>query len=133
MTKNKSNYYVTNDELISELKKYHETKKVSNKLGKIFLDIATNLSNKGNFSSYTWKGDMIGEAVYTCIRYVYNFDMKKKNPFAYFSKICYNCFIGYNKKQKKHSKIKDKCYNNAYLLSENDQYIEKAIDYESLK
>lgn len=132
----KPNYYVTNDELIAELKQYDKTGVISNELGKMFLDIARNLSNKGNFSGYSWKRDMIGEAVYTCVRYVYNFDInkqKKPNPFAYFSRICYNCFLGYIKKQKTHSKIKDRCYNNAYTLSEKDQYIEKAIDYESLK
>ncbi|MBU0964686.1 sigma factor for late transcription, partial [Patescibacteria group bacterium] len=98
--------------------------------------IATNYANKGNFAGYTWKRDMINDAVYTCVRYAHNFDPNKQkvpNPFAYFTQICYHSFLNYIKKQNKFSKIKDTLYNNVYMLDENDQYMEKSIDYESLK
>lgn len=47
------NYYVTNEEILPEIKKLRETGVVSEKLGEYFLRIARNLANKGNFSSYT--------------------------------------------------------------------------------
>jgi hypothetical protein len=128
-------YYINNDDMIKEVEKYSETGVISEELGEMFIHIATNFANKGNFSGYSWKSDMIGEAVYTCVRYVHNFDIKKQdkpNPFAYFSQICYHSFINYIKKQKKHSNIKDVCYNNAGML-ENEFYIKKSINYEILK
>jgi K+-transporting ATPase A subunit len=130
-------YYVTNDDMIAEIERYQESKNISNELGKMFLFIASNFANKGNFSGYTWKEDMIGEAVYTCVRYVHNFDLSKynnPNPFAYFTQICYHSFISYIKKQKKYSQIKDICFNNAdYLMDDDDQCLNKAINYETLK
>lgn len=133
-----SDYYVTNKQMIVEIKKYQDSKCISNELGKMILSIATNFANKSNFAGYTWKEDMIGEAVYTCVRYIHNFDVKKEgregniNPFGYFTKIIYHSFINYIKKQKKHSDIKDICYNNILALDD-EQYIEKGINYETLK
>jgi hypothetical protein len=131
--KNKDGYYITNEDMIDEIKKYHESKSISDKLGGMFIHIATNFANKSNFAGYTWKEDMIGEAVYTCVRYVHNFDIDKckdSNPFAYFTQICYHSFINYIKKQKKHSKIKDRCYNLSNIIMENNE--NTTIDYEDL-
>ena len=134
--KNKDNYYVTNVSMGIEIDKFRETGKMSEELGKMFITIATNYANKGNFAGYTWKRDMINDAVYTCVRYAHNFDpdrQKVPNPFAYFTQICYHSFLNYIKKQNKHSKIKDVCYNNSYILEGEDQYTRKAIDYTLIK
>jgi len=136
MKKKKDGYYVTNKEMLLEMEKYNESGIISEELGKMFMSIATNYANKGSFAGYTWKRDMIGEAVYTCVRYAYNFDAKKQkvpNPFAYFTQICYHSFLNFIKKQKKHSKIKDTCFNMSYIFNESDQYMKKAINYEQLK
>jgi len=135
MAKEKGEHYITNKEMEEELRLYRESGEMSNKLGGMFIKIATNYANKGNFAGYTWKKDMIGEAVYTCVRYAHNFDpskQNKSNPFAYFTKICYHSFLNYIKKQKKHSKIKDVCYKSIDRIDEK-QFIKKAIDYELLK
>ena len=136
MKKKSTNHYVTNDEILKEMQEYKESGIISNELGSIFIKISSGLANRGSYAGYTWKRDMISEAVYTCIRYAHNFDIKKlnkSNAFGYFNMICYHSFLNYIKKQKKHSKIKDACFKKSYVLEEQDQYMKKAINYECLK
>jgi len=127
-----SNYYITNKELSVELVNYREEGVISEELGEMIISIATNYSNKGSFSSYSWKRDMISEAVFTCVKYIHNID-PEKNPFSYITTVCHNAFVNYIRKQKKHSKIKDSCYNNIDKLTDKENYMEKSINYEDLK
>ena len=124
-------YYVRNKDLIPEIEKFAETERISEELGAMLLLIAKNLSNKGNFINYTWKEDMIQEAVLTCCKYLKNFDPKKSNnPFAYITTICNHAFVNYINKQKKHSEIKDRCFNEREQITNNELgFTHKAIDY----
>ncbi len=83
---------------IDEIKKLQNISSgVYNKIGKQFLLIATNFTNKPRYINYSsdWKGDMISEAVYDMIRYIHNYDVdlmedyiargRTPDPFAYFS------------------------------------------------
>jgi hypothetical protein len=111
--------YLSNKEIVPELVKLRESGVVSEKLGGIFISIATNLSNKANFTGYTWKDEMIGEAIYTCIKYGKNFNPEKSNNgFAYITQICYNSFINYIKKQNRHSEVKQCLYDKNELLDD---------------
>lgn len=133
----KERYYVRNKDLLAEILKCREDDVITEELGRMVLQIATNYSKKGNFASYTWKEDMISEAVLTCLRYMHNFDPKKSdrpNPFAYFTTVIHNAFINYIRKQNKHSDIKDICYKKAHILDEDNFYFTpKAIDYRDLR
>ena len=116
-----SKIYVTNKELLTEIKKYRETcifnvdgkkkfikGKMSEALGEMILKISRGLCSKGNYSGYTWKEDMIAEGVLTVCKYIHNFDPEKSNnPFAYITQICNHAFKGYLKNQKKHTIIKN--------------------------
>lgn len=105
--------YVNNGELLLEIDDYQSTDVMSERLGEILLNIANQYSSKGNFSGYTWREDMVGEAVLTCVKYLKNFNREKSNnPFAYITQICYNSFVNYIKTQRKHSTIKDSLYKN---------------------
>jgi len=129
-------YYVKNSDLLPHIYEYRETGKVSEELGGYIFKIAYNYANKGSFYSYTWKEDMVSEAVLTCIKYMYNFDpmaQRRPNPFAYFTTIIHNAFLNYIKKQKKHSKIKDICWKNSYMLDREEIYFIKGINYQILK
>lgn len=67
--------------------------RISNEIGEIFLNIATNLSFHRYFINYTFKDEMIGDAIENCVKYIDNFDcVKFHNPFAYFTQICYYAF-----------------------------------------
>jgi len=73
------------------------------------LMIATRLSNKPNFASYTFRDDMISDAIENCILYMHNFDPKKsQNPFAYFTQIIHYAFIRRIEREKKYSYTKYK-------------------------
>ncbi len=125
-------HYVRNKDLIPEIQKFGEQGFISEELGSMLLLIAKNLSNKGNFINYTWKEDMIQEAVLTCCKYLKNFDLKKSNnPFAYITTICNHAFVNYINKQKRHSEIKDKCFHNRHDMEDvtGTSYSYKAIDY----
>lgn len=127
-----SKYYVTNEDLIEQMEKFKENGEASEELGQMFLDIARGLSTKGNFKNYTFTDEMISEAVQTCIRFGQNFDSSvSKNAFGYITQICYRSFIGYIKKQAKHSKIKDECYNQEENVLEG-MMVNDAVDYSKM-
>ncbi len=136
----KSKYYIRNEDLIPYIYQYRETGIVSEELGEMLLKIAAGFANRGSYRSYTWIEDMKQEAVFTCLRYMLNFDplrYKRPNPFGYFSCIIYHSFLNYIRKQKKHSQIKDYCYNNYQLFNDTSDecFFEdaKGIDYTILK
>jgi len=83
--------------------------KISEELGTMFMQIANNLSNKGNFNRYTYKEDMIGRGIMFLCMYAKNYDenIKNCNAFAYISQICFNGFIQYIKKEGRYSQVKD--------------------------
>jgi DNA-directed RNA polymerase specialized sigma24 family protein len=78
-------------------------------IGECLLMIATRLSNKPNFANYTFREDMISDAIENCILYMHNFDPKKsQNPFAYFTQIIHYAFIRRIEREKKYSYTKYK-------------------------
>lgn len=107
--KREARYYLTNRQLLEELMEYQKTKIVSEKLGGMFAALSKKVANRANFYRYTYKDDMIAEAVLTCIKYMDNFSPdKSKNPFSYFTTVVYHSFQGFINKEKKQSKIKEK-------------------------
>ena len=119
-------HYVDNKKLFAVMVKYREAldkyrkaqKKTTRKLkapaipdyvGECLLKIATRLSNKPNFANYTFREDMISDAMENCILYMHNFDPKKsQNPFAYFTQIIHYAFIRRIEREKKYSYTKYK-------------------------
>jgi DNA-directed RNA polymerase specialized sigma24 family protein len=85
-------------------------------IGESILLICTNLAKKPNFSGYTYKEDMISDAMIDCIAGVGNFNPDKtNNPFAYFTQIAWNAFIRRIMKEKKQTYIKHKNFENMFL------------------
>ena len=130
--------YVRNKDLLPVMAEYKKTGKISTELGEMIWKIASNYSKKGNFSGYTWREDMVSEAILTCLKYMHNFDAQKQakpNPFAYFTTICHNSFINYIRKQNKHSKIKDILYQNQDKMQEDIGHVFaiKGINYQIFK
>ena len=86
-------------------------------IGECLLKIANHLSFKPNFMNYTFREDMIGDAIENSIIYLESFNVRKwKNPFAYFTQVMIFAFIRRITKEEKHAYIKQKC-------------LESAIDY----
>lgn len=134
--------YINNTNLLTEIKIFEETGVQTEELGRMFLLLAKRYSDRGSFVGYSWKDDMICEAVLTCLRYMHNFNtsIENPNPFAYFSRIIHNSFLNYISKQKKHSKIKDICFKNIdFIVPDNDtdddwkHFAVCGIDYQSIR
>lgn len=70
------------------------TQRIDNEIGDNILKIAYNLSYRRNFINYTFREEMIGDAIENCIRYIDNYDeVKYSNPFAYFTQMCFYAFV----------------------------------------
>lgn len=106
----KSQHYVNNGDLFVAIEKFNNdtTKEIPPYIAECVYLIATNLSKKPNFINYPYVDDMIGEAVYDCMKAVQakNFKVEKsKNPFAFFTTVCYNAFIRIINKENKQEKL----------------------------
>ena len=125
-----------NADLLKEVIEFRKSGLFSEELGRMILLIARNLSTKGNYNGYTWKHDMVSEAACTCIKYLKNFDPERShNAFAYVTQICQNAFKAYIKIEKKHSEIKNKCFEGYEELCEigyDIHSMQTGINYESI-
>jgi DNA-directed RNA polymerase specialized sigma24 family protein len=125
--------YITNKEILETIDKWDRTGPMPEELGEAFLIIAKNLSNKSNFIGYTWKDEMIAEAVFTCVKYFRNFDPdKSSNPFAYITRICYHSFVNSIKKNNKHGQIKQELYDSKDRVDHHSFFTYNSIDYTEL-
>lgn len=97
-----------------------------------FLRIAEGLSHKANFIRYTYREEMVMDAVENCLKAIHNYDISaatrtgKPNAFAYFTQIAWYAFLRRIAKEKKQQDIKMK-----YLTSsgiENFVHSEDADD-----
>ncbi len=126
MAKKSNNiHYVNNAEfsaaVVEYVKKVVEAKElgndppiVPNYVALCFLRIAENLSHKGNFIRYTYREEMVMDAVENCLRAVENYNINaetrtgKPNAFAYFTQIVWYAFLRRIAKEKKQQEIKEK-------------------------
>ena len=93
-----------------------EDPRIPSYIGECLYKIATRLSLKPNFISYTYRDEMISDGLENCINYLNNFDPEKSdNPFAYFTQIIWFAFIRRIDKEKKHLYIKQKTLENFYF------------------
>jgi hypothetical protein len=123
--KRKKEHYVNNKEFsqavvdyvtsVNEARDKDEVEpKVTNYIGSCFLKIAEGLSHKPNFFSYTYREEMVMDAVENCIKAIMNYDVKKAtrtglpNAFAYFTQISYYAFLRRIAKEKKQQDIKER-------------------------
>jgi hypothetical protein len=83
-------------------------------IAQCFLKIAQGLSHKANFIRYTYREEMVMDAVENCLKAItnYNIDAATRtgnpNAFAYFTQICYYAFLRRLAKEKKQQDIKFK-------------------------
>jgi hypothetical protein len=127
-------HYVNNQELLAAIIEHRRAVKehkkeqldppmLSDYIGTCFLKIAEHLSRKPNFASYTFREDMIADAVENCIQYVHNFNpSKSKNPFSYFTQIIYFAFLRRINKEKKQLYAKYKATEQLGLLQNSEEH-----------
>lgn len=87
-------------------------------IGKCIWAIANKLANCTNFISYSFREDMIADGIEVCILRIQNFDPKKsKNPFAYFTQLCWFAAVQRIKKEKKQKIIKSELIKNSNIIN----------------
>ena len=124
------NHYINNKDFLTEMIKYRQAvakakrqgerkPQIPRYVGECFMKIAENLSHKPNFLSYTFRDEMVADAIENCVMYVDNFDpTKSNNPFAYFTQIVYYAFLRRIQKEKKQLYVKYKSTESAGVLDE---------------
>ena len=91
--------------------------KVTDYIAQCFLKISEGLSHKSNFVRYTYREEMVMDAVENCLKAIENYDIDKAtrtgkpNAFAYFTQISWYAFLRRIEKEKKQQDIKMKYIN----------------------
>jgi len=123
MARKKSIHYVNNSNFSTEVVRYVEqvdhARKTDNEIPKVpdyiaqcFLRIAEGLSHKANFIRYTYREEMVMDAVENCLKAIGNYNLEaatrtgKPNAFAYFTQITWYAFLRRITKEKKQQEIK---------------------------
>ena len=98
-------HYVNPKDFYEQIKEYYKTDIIPDVLAESINKIATGLSYAPNFINYSYKDDMIGDAIlkmFSALRNKkFNVDAGN-NPFSYFTTIAFHAFINRIKKEKKH-------------------------------
>lgn len=125
MAKRKSIHYVNNAEfsqaVVTYVTEVRECEKnnssvpiVPDYIAQCFLRIAEGLSHKSNFIGYTYREEMVMDAVENCLKAIGNYNLEaatrtgKPNAFAYFTQISWYAFLRRIAKEKKQQDVKNK-------------------------
>ena len=131
------NNYIDNKEFLKEMVAYRKAviaakrkgedkPRIPEYVGECFMKIAENLSHKPNFLSYTFRDEMISDAIENCVMYADNFNpAKSKNPFAYFTQIVYYAFLRRIQREKKQLYVKYKSTEMYGVLDEFGQQVDE--------
>ena len=123
MARKKSIHYVNNADFSTAVVEYVEkvetARKTDNDIPKVpdyiatcFLRIAEGLSHKANFIRYTYREEMVMDAVENCLKAIGNYNLEaatrtgRPNAFAYFTQITWYAFLRRITKEKKQQEIK---------------------------
>ncbi len=137
MSKATKAHYIDNSKFLEEMKKFRSSvddarlngtklPRIPEYVGECFIKIANNLSHKPNFLSYTFRDEMISDAIENSTIYAANFDPKKSsNPFAYFTQIAYYAFLRRIQREKKQLYVK---YKSAEISGIMDEFEQLEVD-----
>ena len=123
MARKKSIHYVNNGDFSTAVVDYVEKvdnarkekdiiPKVPDYIAQCILKIAEGLSHKANFIRYTYREEMVMDAVENCLKAIGNYNLEaatrtgKPNAFAYFTQITWYAFLRRITKEKKQQDIK---------------------------
>lgn len=120
-------HYVNSREFEEEIRVYYNTGKISEKLGESLTKISNGLSYAPNFINYSYKDDMIGDAIVKMFSALRNKKFRLDSgfsPFSYFTTIAFHAFINRIKKEKKHhqalTEYKEKVYTETMAKRDED-------------
>ena len=118
----KTKYYVIPKEFDDAIMSYYQNGVISNELAQMVEKIANKLSFAPNFINYSFKDEMIGDAIIKMFKALigkkYSHD-KGSNPFSYFTRIAFNAFLCRIKKENHAQEIPEKYREELLMFSDN--------------
>lgn len=128
-------HYVNSKEFEDEIRAYYNSDKISSKLGDSINKIAHGLSYAPNFINYSYKDEMIGDAIVKMVSALKNKKFKLNSgfsPFSYFTTIAFHAFINRIKKEKKHhetvTNYRDRVYTDLMTQGDGDNNYHIYVD-----
>lgn len=98
----KIKYYVSSKLFREQLEQYYKDDNMTNELALNIVKIAEGLSYNYRFINYTWKDEMVGDAILKMYSALEDkkFRLESEfNPFSYFNRIAWNAFSNRIKKE----------------------------------
>jgi hypothetical protein len=99
----KTKFYVEPKKFDEEIVRYYDSGILNDELAEMVNKIAHKLSYAPNFINYTYREDMVGDALIRMFKALMSkkYDREKgTNPFSYFTRIAFNAFRNRIKKEK---------------------------------
>lgn len=133
-------YYLSNSSLLPEVIASREKGVISNKLAGMLMMLATRYSTRPNFVNYSFREDMISEALVDLSKNALKFNPEKSNnPFAFYTTCIHHSFIGYLNSERKQRRIRDQMlvdlgenpsfgFQDEYRANMNDESIKNSMD-----
>ena len=151
-SKKKKNHYVDNERFLAEIVEYKkqvviakeqgaDKPRVSEYIGKCIYLIAENLSHKPRFMNYSFRDELVSDAIENCFLYFDNFNPEKSsNPFSYFTQIIYYAFHRRISKEEKNRYIIYKKFQEsvldtsdaALMIDSDDNHLISSTMYDNL-
>jgi DNA-directed RNA polymerase specialized sigma24 family protein len=137
-TKEPKPHYVNSKVLLQQITDYYnkdDDEEMDPELAINIQKIAKGLSYAPNFINYSYKDDMIGDAVVKMFTALQNkkFDVTSgHNPFSYFTTIAFHAFINRIKKEKKYRSVVSEYQESVYddiMGSDNDVDSNQRVNY----
>lgn len=147
-------HYVNNDEMLSAYIAYQQSREeaaaqglpdpiLPRFLGECFLKICHRTAYKYNFINYSFRDEMISDAIENCMAGCNTFDHKRgKYIFSYYTTVAWNAFIRRIQKEEKQSRLKGRIiadldidsivtqeHDNGEYQAEFVEYMKQATDY----
>lgn len=132
----KKNHYIDNKKFYADIVEYKNRCREAEANGKpkpeiplscskAIIDIATNVCKHPRFFNYSYKDEMISDAIFDCIKGFEVFDETRfKNPHAFFTQCCWNANRQRIKNERKQQYVKYKSFETDVILSSNANLIE---------
>ena len=117
-SKDKKPHYVDSKVFYEQIKEYYRTDIIPDELASSLTKIAQGLSFAPNFINYSYKDEMVGDAILKMFSALKNkkFNIEShNNPFSYFTTIAFHAFINRIKKEKKYKETVTKYQETVYF------------------
>ncbi len=117
----KKKIYIVPKEFDDAIMKYYESGDLTNQLAEMVDKIAQKLAYAPNFINYSYRSDMIGDAIIKMMKaligkkYQHN---KGSNPFSYFTRIAFNAYRNRIKVEKRNQEIHERYKEELMMFSE---------------